>query len=62
MVLGAVPCGRAERKPLRDCVQPTLNSVIAPYPDQNTNRVERGAFWVSLLKKAKPVTIDEIAT
>jgi len=28
----------------------------------NTNRVEGGAFWVSLLKKAKPVTIDEIAT
>jgi hypothetical protein len=28
----------------------------------NANRVEGGAFWVSLLKKAKPVTIDEIAT
>ena len=28
----------------------------------NTNRVEGGAIWVSLLKKAKPVTIDEITT
>ena len=28
----------------------------------NTNRVEGGAIWVSLLKNAKPVTIDEIAT
>jgi hypothetical protein len=28
----------------------------------NTNRVEGGAIRVSLLKKAKPVTIDEIAT
>jgi hypothetical protein len=28
----------------------------------NTNRVEGGAIWVSLLMKAKPVTIDEIAT
>src|SRR5260370_26221189 len=29
---------------------------------RNTNRVEGGAIWGSLLKKAKPVTIDEIAT
>jgi len=29
---------------------------------RNTNRVEGGAIWVSLLKKAKPVTIDKIAT
>jgi hypothetical protein len=29
---------------------------------RNTNRVEGGAIWVSLLKKAKPVTIDRVVT
>ena len=28
----------------------------------NTNRVEGGAIWVSLLKKAKPVTINRVVT
>jgi hypothetical protein len=28
----------------------------------NTNRVEGGAIWVSLLKKAKPVTTDRVVT
>jgi hypothetical protein len=28
---------------------------------RNTNRVEGGAIWVSLLKKVKPVTINRIA-
>ena len=27
---------------------------------RNTNRVGGGAIWVSLLKKAKPVTIDRV--
>src|SRR5262249_56502579 len=27
---------------------------------RNTNRVEGGAIWVSLLKKAKPGTIDRV--
>jgi hypothetical protein len=27
---------------------------------RNTNRVEGGAIWVSLLKKAKPVTINRV--
>src|SRR5258708_2993297 len=31
-------------------------------PPRNTNRVEGGAIWVSLLKKVKPVTIDRVAT
>jgi hypothetical protein len=29
---------------------------------RNTNRVEGGAIWVSLLKKVKPVTIDRVVT
>ena len=29
---------------------------------RNTNRVEGGAIWVSLLKKAKPVTINRVVT
>jgi len=28
----------------------------------NTNRVGGGAIWVSLLKKAKPVTINRVVT
>jgi hypothetical protein len=27
---------------------------------RNTNRVEGGAIWVSLLKKVKPVTINRV--
>jgi hypothetical protein len=33
----------------------------SPAP-RNTNRVEGGAIWVSLLKKVKPVTINRVAT
>jgi|SRR5438034_1580108 len=29
---------------------------------RNTNRVEGGAIWVSLLKKVKPVTTDRVVT
>ena len=29
---------------------------------RNTNRVEGWAIWVSLLKKAKPVTINRVVT
>jgi hypothetical protein len=29
---------------------------------RNTNRVEGGAIWVSLLKKVKPVTINRVVT
>src|SRR5436189_6429841 len=29
---------------------------------RNTNRVGGGAIWVSLLKKAKPVTTNRVAT
>ena len=28
----------------------------------NTNRLEGGAIWVSLLKKAKPVTVNRVVT
>ena len=28
----------------------------------NTNRVQGGAIWVSLLKKAKPVTVNRVVT
>jgi len=33
----------------------------SPAP-RNTNRVEGGAIWVSLLKKVKPVSTDRVVT
>ena len=37
MVLGAVPAGGLSVNLSLTRVQPMLDSVIAPYPDQNTN-------------------------
>jgi hypothetical protein len=50
------------RRQLRRCEAGWEGSPRRTPAPRNTNRVEGGAIWVSLLKKVKPVTINMIVT
>src|SRR6266852_5899851 len=50
------------RRQLRRCEAGREGSPRRIPAPRNTNRVEGGAIWVSLLKKVKPVTIDRVVT